>query len=54
MTLWISRHFNEQAFEQTAQRTTKEQMKKRMSIVEPVFLSDSNSCSIMEDYVVGD
>jgi transposase len=34
---WVSRHFNEQAFEQTAQRTTKEQMKKRMSIVEPVF-----------------
>lgn len=34
---WISRHFNEQAFEQTQQRTTKEHMKKRMGIVEPVF-----------------
>jgi transposase len=34
---WISRHFNEDAFEQTEQRTTKEHMKKRMGIVEPVF-----------------
>ena len=34
---WISRHFNEQAFEQTKQRTTKEHMKKRMGTVEPVF-----------------
>lgn len=34
---WISRHFNEGAFEQTQKRTTKEHMKKRMGMVEPVF-----------------
>lgn len=36
-TRWVSRHFYEEAFKQTQQRTTPKHMRKRMAIVEPVF-----------------